>query len=113
MNALEKALELSNWAVAWVGPKIRKPCFRNSSTTPAAKGDSGPTTVTEILFASAHTRSSVGSVIGTMNGAKALPDKWIAPLHDTIRSSLKGFDHSSLRSLAQRTISIANFSPSH
>ncbi len=57
--------------------------------------------------------ATVGSVIGTMNGAKALPVKWIAPLHDTIRSSLKGFDHSPLSSLAQRTISIANFSPSH
>ncbi|MFZ4621622.1 MAG: ADP-ribosylglycohydrolase family protein [Bacteroidota bacterium] len=51
--------------------------------------------------------ATVGSVIGTMNGAKALPEKWIAPLHDTIRSSVKGFDNSSLSELAQRTINIA------
>ena len=57
--------------------------------------------------------ATVGSVIGTMNGAKALPEKWIAPLHDTIRSSVKGFDHSSLSSLAQRTINIAKTTSSH
>ncbi len=51
--------------------------------------------------------ATVGSVIGTMNGAKELPEKWIAPLHDTIRSSVKGFDNSSLSGLAQRTTNIA------
>lgn len=53
--------------------------------------------------------ATVGSVMGTMLGAKKLPAKWIAPLHDTIRSSIKGFDRSSLTSLAERTASMAQY----
>ena len=45
IKALENAFELSNCAAAAVGPKIRKPLARNKSTTPAASGCSGPTTV--------------------------------------------------------------------
>jgi hypothetical protein len=63
MKALEKALELSNCAAALVGPKMRRPCARNSSTTPAASGASGPTTVNAIFSFSAQARSAAGSEI--------------------------------------------------
>ena len=65
IKALLKALELSNWAAAWVGPKIRKPLSRNTSTTPAAKGASGPTTVRPIFFSMAKAQSWWISVMGT------------------------------------------------
>jgi len=45
-----------------------------------------------------------GSIIGTILGSKRLPAKWIDPLQDTIRSSLFGFDRSSIRGLANRTV---------
>lgn len=48
--------------------------------------------------------ATAGSVLGTMLGARRLPGKWIDPLHDRIRSSLKGFDNSAISSLAQRTV---------
>src|SRR3989344_4000552 len=67
MKALEKALELSSWAAALVGPKMRRPLARNSSTTPAASGASGPTTVSAIFSACAHTRSSRTSVMATFS----------------------------------------------
>jgi len=51
--------------------------------------------------------ATVGSIIGTMLGKQALPAKWIAPLNNRIRSSLKGFDHSSLDALAERTMRLA------
>ncbi|NUN68877.1 MAG: ADP-ribosylglycohydrolase family protein [Bacteroidetes bacterium] len=47
--------------------------------------------------------ATVGSIMGTMFGAEALPEKWTGPLNGTIRSSLKGFDHSLFATLARRT----------
>jgi ADP-ribosylglycohydrolase len=49
--------------------------------------------------------ATVGSVAGTMLGR--VPDQWVDPLHDTIRSSMKGFDRSSISRLAERTVRIA------
>jgi len=51
--------------------------------------------------------ATAGSVVGIINGADALPQKWIAPLNDTIRSSLKGFDNAKLSALAKRTVDMA------
>lgn len=48
--------------------------------------------------------ATVGSILGTMRGAKQLPEKWIAPLHNRIRSSLKGFDNAAFDDLARRTM---------
>jgi ADP-ribosylglycohydrolase len=45
--------------------------------------------------------ATAGAVIGTMLGE--VPERWTAPLRDTVRTSLKGFDHSSLSGLAART----------
>lgn len=50
--------------------------------------------------------ATVGSIMGTMLGAKNLPEKWIAPLNNKIRSSLKGFDNSLLSDLAKRTAAL-------
>jgi len=53
--------------------------------------------------------ATVGSIMGTMLGAKNLPDKWIAPLNNKIRSSLKGFDNSLLSDLAKRTAALVKY----
>ncbi len=53
--------------------------------------------------------ATVGSVLGTMLGAKKLPAKWIAPLNNKIRSSLSGYDNSLLSDLAHRTATIAKY----
>ena len=50
--------------------------------------------------------ATVGSIIGILKGAKALPDKWIKPLDNRIRSSLKGFDNVKISDLARRTLDI-------
>jgi ADP-ribosylglycohydrolase len=47
--------------------------------------------------------ATVGSIVGTMLGASKLPGKWIAPLNNRIRSSMKGFDNSAIDDLALRT----------
>lgn len=52
--------------------------------------------------------ATVGSIVGTILGKKKLPGKWIVPLNNTIRSSLKGFDKSNITELAARTSSITS-----
>ena len=51
--------------------------------------------------------ATAGSIIGMINGASRLPEKWIAPLHDTLLSGVDGFSRTSISSLAQRTMTIA------
>lgn len=53
--------------------------------------------------------ATVGSIMGTMIGAKKLPPKWIGPLNNKISSSLKGFDNSLLSDLAKRTEKISKY----
>lgn len=53
--------------------------------------------------------ATVGSIIGTMLGADKLPREWIDPLHDRIRTSLKGFDNATFSDLARRTVRVAQF----
>lgn len=52
--------------------------------------------------------ATVGSVCGALAGATALPPQWISPLHDTVRSSLPGFDRVTLTELANRTVQLAD-----
>jgi ADP-ribosylglycohydrolase len=53
--------------------------------------------------------ATVGSIMGTMLGADKLPHQWIDPLHDRIRTSLKGFDNATFSDLARRTVRVAQF----
>lgn len=53
--------------------------------------------------------ATVGSLMGTLLGAKSLPQKWIGPLNNKIRSSLKGFDNSLITELAKRTAKLAKY----
>lgn len=55
--------------------------------------------------------ATVGSLMGTMLGANNLPHKWIKPLNNKIRSSLKGFDNLLLSDLAKRTEKLAKYLP--
>ncbi|MCF6239235.1 MAG: ADP-ribosylglycohydrolase family protein [Candidatus Marinimicrobia bacterium] len=48
--------------------------------------------------------ATAGSIVGILQGAKALPEKWIQPLNNQIRSSLGGFDRSKITDLAQRAV---------
>ena len=53
-KSLVNAFEPSNWAAAWVGPKIFNPAARNASTTPITSGASGPTMVNPICLSWAN-----------------------------------------------------------
>jgi len=51
--------------------------------------------------------ATAGSIIGMMLGANRLPDKWIAPLNDRIKSIVVGFTDSRISDLAKRTTALA------
>jgi len=51
--------------------------------------------------------ANVGSVLGVLLGAEALPEQWTAPLEDTLRTAVSQFHQASIADLAQRTTAIA------
>jgi ADP-ribosylglycohydrolase len=51
--------------------------------------------------------ATAGSVAGIISGAAGLPEHWTAPLHDTARSAIRGFDRSRISELADRTVRLA------
>ncbi|NWF88239.1 MAG: ADP-ribosylglycohydrolase family protein [Ignavibacteriaceae bacterium] len=55
--------------------------------------------------------ATVGSIIGTMLGANKLPEKWISPLNNKVRTSLKGLDNSNISELAKRTVILSKNIP--
>src|SRR6185503_12107434 len=67
MNALAKSLDDSSCAAARFGPKMRKPASVKASTTPAASGASGPTTVRWMPSFFAKSSSSGTAVAATFS----------------------------------------------
>jgi len=55
--------------------------------------------------------ATAGSIVGMQKGARALPEKWIQPLNDTIRSGVDGFGIVPLSQLAQRTMKLIENNP--
>lgn len=47
--------------------------------------------------------ATAGSICGALAGARALPQRWVAPLRNTVASSLPGFSGVALDTLARRT----------
>jgi ADP-ribosylglycohydrolase len=50
--------------------------------------------------------ATVGSILGIMIGAKGLPEKWISPLKDLIKSGVDGFGLIKISELAKRTVDL-------
>jgi len=48
--------------------------------------------------------ATAGSVVGMMLGAKSLPDKWIKPLNDQVRTGVDGFGLVRISELAAKTM---------
>jgi ADP-ribosylglycohydrolase len=52
------------------------------------------------------TSATVGSMVGAMMGCKALPEKWITPLQDRVKSLILNFQDMKISDLAKRTTSL-------
>jgi ADP-ribosylglycohydrolase len=55
--------------------------------------------------------ATVGSVLGMMHGASALPSEWIDPLNDKIKSGVDGFGLVRISELAERTVGLIRRNP--
>ncbi|WP_053205109.1 ADP-ribosylglycohydrolase family protein [Jiangella muralis] len=51
--------------------------------------------------------ATVGSVVGGLTGAAALPERWIAPLRNRVGTTLAGFDGIGFDVLAARTVAVS------
>jgi ADP-ribosylglycohydrolase len=51
--------------------------------------------------------ATTGSILGMILGAKALPEKWIAPLNDQLKSGVDGFGLVKISEIAAETVYIA------
>ena len=51
--------------------------------------------------------ATAGSIAGAMLGAAALPEKWTAPLHDTLRSDIIDYHPIAISECARRSVEIA------
>ncbi|MDF2986424.1 MAG: ADP-ribosylation/Crystallin [Eubacterium sp.] len=51
--------------------------------------------------------ATVGSIVGMINGANALSDKWIKPLNNKLKSGVDGFGLVEISDLARRTVDMA------
>ncbi|MGE5558801.1 MAG: ADP-ribosylglycohydrolase family protein [Bacillota bacterium] len=51
--------------------------------------------------------ATVGSIVGMMLGAEALPEKWIKPLNDQLKSGVDGFGLVKISEMAKRTLDMA------
>jgi ADP-ribosylglycohydrolase len=51
--------------------------------------------------------ATVGSITGALTGAEGLPARWIEPLHDSLATSVPGFDGATFSELAARTLAVA------
>jgi ADP-ribosylglycohydrolase len=50
--------------------------------------------------------ATTGSIVGMILGASKLPDKWIKPLNNKVKSGIDGFGLTELSELAERTVSM-------
>ncbi len=48
--------------------------------------------------------ATAGSVLGIKLGAAKLPESWLAPMHDTLYSGVDGYPKSSIKALAEKTM---------
>jgi ADP-ribosylglycohydrolase len=51
--------------------------------------------------------ATIGSIVGVALGAEKLPEKWTAPLNDTLKSGADGFGMVKISELAKRTAALA------
>ena len=51
--------------------------------------------------------ATAGSVMGALLGVSGVPEKWTAPLRDTLHSALEGMNVNKISDLARRTVAVA------
>lgn len=55
--------------------------------------------------------ATLGSILGLLHGADALPGTWVEPLNDTVETSLVSYQRQRISDLAEETVSLARDAP--
>jgi len=55
--------------------------------------------------------ATLGSILGLQHGADALPEEWVAPLNDTVETSLVSHQRQAISDLAVETLELAENAP--
>jgi ADP-ribosylglycohydrolase len=50
--------------------------------------------------------ATTGSIVGMILGASKLPDKWVKPLNNKVKSGIDGFGLTEISELAERTVKL-------
>lgn len=50
--------------------------------------------------------ATTGSILGILHGRKALPARWVDPLHDTLRTGVAGYHEVKLADVARETVEV-------
>lgn len=79
----------------------------DGNDTPATIYERTITTAVQLAYDTDCNGASAGSVVGVMLGGSLLPEKWTAPLHDTIRTCVAEFGQVSIRDMARRTYELS------
>lgn len=108
VKLLEKhGLEFSTLDVGrnWIGTQIRADVF--GYVSPAKIYEDTITIAVQLGYDMDCNGATAGSIIGLMLGADHLPEKWIAPLQDTLQSTVSGFGEVKFSDLSRRTYELS------
>ena len=119
-EALERSLEwdrrFDTWEEAWKDLQTRYGHYHpvhtinNAAVVALAllygKGDFEKSITLSVMagFDTDCNGATVGSLLGVLLGAEALPGKWIEPFHDRVESYVLGYTNSRISDLAKRTV---------
>jgi ADP-ribosylglycohydrolase len=62
----------------------------------------------QVCFDADCNGATVGSLIGMMQGAHALPESWVRPLNDQLESGITGYSLARISDLARETCAMGN-----
>ncbi len=81
--------------------------WSDGTSSPAEIYERTITTAVQLAYDTDCNGATAGSIVGLMLGAGALPDKWIAPLNDTLRTCVAEFGQVSIADMAERTYQLS------
>jgi ADP-ribosylglycohydrolase len=81
--------------------------WEDGNDSPTAMYERTITTAVQLGYDTDCNGATAGSLIGLVLGGAALPEKWIDPLHDTLKSCVVGFGSVSIQDMAHRTYELS------
>jgi ADP-ribosylglycohydrolase len=79
----------------------------DGSSSPAEAYDRTITTAVQLAYDTDCNGATAGSIVGLMLGAHALPEKWVGPLNDTLRTCVVGFGQVQICAMARRCLELS------